>query len=58
MPFAGLEVALLALAFHVVQRARSDYEHLEIGEYEVRVDSREARHRIQFVATGPGRAWS
>ena len=55
MPFAGLEVALVALAFHVVQRHDSDYERLEIGEYEVRVDAREARHRIRFVAN---RAWA
>ena len=37
MPFAGLEVALLLLAFHVVRLHDADFERLEIGEHEARV---------------------
>lgn len=37
MPFAGLEIALLAIAFHVLGRHDGDFERLEIGEHEVRV---------------------
>jgi uncharacterized membrane protein len=55
MPFAGLEVALLALAFHVVQRHDADYERLEVGEHEVVVERRCARERFRFVAN---RAWA
>jgi uncharacterized membrane protein len=55
MPFAGLEVALVALAFRVVQSHDGDYERLEVGEHEVVVESRRARSRVRFVAN---RAWT
>ena len=53
MPFAGLEIALLALAFHVVALHDADFERLEIGEHEVRVEAREARFVTRFVAHRP-----
>ncbi len=55
MPFAGLEVAFVALAFHIVQRHDADFERLEIGEHEVRVEAREAHCVTRFVAH---RAWA
>jgi uncharacterized membrane protein len=53
MPFAGLEVALVALAFGVLRRHDSDFERLEIGEHEVRVEARDARNMTRFVAHRP-----
>lgn len=53
MPFAGLEIALLALAFRVVRLHDADFERLEIGEHEVRVEARDARHVTRFVANRP-----
>jgi len=53
MPFAGLEVALVALAFHVLRRHDTDFERLEIGEHEVRVEARDARAVTSFVAYRP-----
>lgn len=53
MPFAGLEFALVALAFHVVRMHDGDFERLEIGEHEVRVEAREARCVTRFVAHRP-----
>ena len=55
MPFAGLEAALLALAFHVLSQHDSDFERLEVGEHEVRVEARDARSLTCFVAQ---RAWA
>ena len=55
MPFAGLEVALLALAFRVVQSHDADFERLEVGEHEVVVEGRRARDEFRFVAN---RAWA
>ncbi|HXZ50136.1 MAG TPA: DUF2244 domain-containing protein [Usitatibacter sp.] len=55
MPFAGLEVALVALAFRAVQRHDADFERLEIGVHEVRVEAREAHCFTRFVAN---RAWA
>jgi uncharacterized membrane protein len=55
MPFAGLEVAFVALAFRIVQRHDADFERLEIGEHEVRVEAREAHCVTRFVAH---RAWA
>ena len=43
MPFAGLEVALVAIAFRVLAAHDGDFEHLEIGAGKVKVDSRCAR---------------
>ena len=53
MPFAGLEVALVALAFRALQQHDADYERLEIGEHEVRVEARDARCVERFVAHRP-----
>ena len=53
MPFAGLEVALVALAFRVVRMHDGDFERLEIGEHEVRVEARDARQTTCFVANRP-----
>jgi len=50
MPFAGLEVALLWLAFHVVQLHDRDFERIEIGASEVRFEARDARHETHVVA--------
>ena len=50
MPFAGLEVVLVALAFRVLGRHDADYERLEIGEHEVRWEARDAAKHTRFVA--------
>ena len=55
MPFAGLEVALVVLAFHVLGLHDADFERLEVGEHEVRIESRDARAVTTFVAQ---RAWA
>ena len=53
MPFAGLEVAVLILAFRIVANHDADFERLEIGEHEVRVEVRDARRVTRFVAHRP-----
>lgn len=53
MPFAGLEIALVILAFHVVRLHDADFERVEVGEHEVRVESRDARTLTRFVAHKP-----
>jgi uncharacterized membrane protein len=53
MPFAGLEVAALALAFHVVANHDADFERVEIAEHEVRVEARNAKSVTRFVAHRP-----
>lgn len=53
MPFAGLEVALVAAAFRLVERHDGDFERIEIGAHEVRVEAREARCVTSFVAHRP-----
>jgi uncharacterized membrane protein len=53
MPFAGLEVALVVLAFRVLQKHDADFERLEIGEHEVRVEARDAQSVTRFVANRP-----
>ncbi len=53
MPFAGLEVALVALAFRLVESHDADFERLEIGEHEVRLEAREAHRHTRFVAHRP-----
>ena len=53
MPFAGLEIAILAFAFRVVAVHDADFERLEIGEHEVRLEAREARSTTRFVANRP-----
>ena len=53
LPFAGLEIALLAFAFHVLGRHDGDFERLEVGEHEVRLEAREAASVTRFVAHRP-----
>jgi uncharacterized membrane protein len=53
MPFAGLEIAAVLFAFHLVRLHDADFEHLEIGEHEVRGESREAQSLTRFVAHRP-----
>jgi uncharacterized membrane protein len=53
MPFAGLEIALVAAAFSLVRRHDGDFERFEIGEHEVRLERREARSLTQFTANRP-----
>jgi uncharacterized membrane protein len=50
MPFAGLEVAVLALAFRVLGSHDADFERLEIGDHEVTVEARDAAKHTRFVA--------
>jgi uncharacterized membrane protein len=52
MPF-GAEIALLVIAFHVVARHDADFERLEIGEHEVRMESRDAFRVTRLVANRP-----
>jgi uncharacterized membrane protein len=53
MPFAGLEVAFLAFAFRVLGQHDADFERLEIGEHEVRMQARDASRHTRFVAHRP-----
>ena len=53
MPFAGLEIAVLALAFHLVGIHDGDFERLEIGGSEVRVEARDAKRVVTFVGHRP-----
>src|SRR5258708_7963922 len=53
MPFAGIEVALVLLAFHLVRLHDADFERLEIVGHEVRVERREAKRVTRFVAHRP-----
>lgn len=53
MPFAGLEIAVLALAFRLVAIHDADFERLEIGDHEVRVEARDAERVTRFVAHRP-----
>ena len=50
MPFAGLEVVLVALAFRVLGKHDADFERLEIGAHEVTVEARDAAIHMRFVA--------
>ena len=50
MPFAGLEVLLVALAFRVLGTHDADFERLEVGDYEVTVEARDAARHTRFVA--------
>jgi uncharacterized membrane protein len=53
MPFAGLEVALLVLAFRVLAKHDADFERLEVRDHEVRVEARDAARVTRFVAHRP-----
>jgi uncharacterized membrane protein len=53
MPFAGIEVALVALAFRVLAMHDADFERLEVGAAEVSIEARSARVHTRFVARRP-----
>src|SRR5512140_3326181 len=53
MPFAGIEVLLVVFAFHVLGRHDADFERIEIGPHEVKVEARHARSVVEFVAYRP-----
>ena len=53
MPFAGLEVAALAFAFRVLREHDADFERLEVDGHEVRLEARDARRVVRFVAHRP-----
>jgi uncharacterized membrane protein len=55
MPFAGLEIALVFFAFHVLAAHDQDFEHLEIGGSEVSVEARNARSFTRFTVNA---AWA
>lgn len=55
MPFAGLEVALVALAFHVLGRHDFDYERFEIRGDVVLVETRCESEVARFSCN---RAWA
>jgi len=50
LPFAGLEIAVLYVAFRYVDRHAGDYECIEISGDRVRIEVREggAVHRVDF----------
>ena len=52
-PFAGLEVALVALAFHRIGLHDGDYERLEIAGTKVSVESRDAARVTRFEGHAP-----
>jgi len=53
MPFAGLEVALVIVAFRVLASHDGDFEHLEVGPAEVKVDARFAASVTHVVVHRP-----
>lgn len=53
MPFAGMEVALVVLAFRVLGAHDGDFEHLEVGANEVKVDARFAESATHVVFHRP-----
>jgi uncharacterized membrane protein len=55
LPFAGLEVALVGLAFHALGRHDGDYERFEIRGDEVMVETRCEREVARFTCN---RAWA
>jgi uncharacterized membrane protein len=55
MPFAGVEIAFVLLAFRLVRLHDADFERLEVGEREVRVEARVADSVTCFVAQ---RVWA
>lgn len=53
MPFAGLELAGLALAFRMLSRHDGDFERLEVGDDEIRWEARDAERHSSLVAHRP-----
>ena len=48
LPFAGLEVALVGFAFHVMERHDADYEMLSVNAQEFRWEQRRGRQIEQL----------
>lgn len=53
MPFAGLELVGLALAFRMLSRHDGDFERLEVGDDEIRWEARDAERHSSLVAHRP-----
>jgi uncharacterized membrane protein len=53
LPFAGLEVAVLAYAFHRIACHDRDFERLEIEGRRVRVEARSGAHVVSFEGHAP-----
>jgi uncharacterized membrane protein len=53
LPFAGLEVAVLAFAFHRIACHDGDFERLEIEGRRVRVESRSGARVVSFEGHAP-----
>jgi uncharacterized membrane protein len=53
LPFAGLEVAVLAYAFHRIACHDGDFERLEIEGRRVRVESRSGARVVSFEGHAP-----
>jgi len=53
LPFAGLEVALLVVAFRAFARHDGDYERLEIAGARVRLETRRAARLVALEGHAP-----
>jgi uncharacterized membrane protein len=53
LPFAGLEVAVLAYAFHRIACHDGDYERLEIAGRRVRIEARSGERVVSFEGHAP-----
>jgi uncharacterized membrane protein len=53
LPFAGLEVAVLAYAFRRIARHDGDFERLEIEGRRVRVEARSGARVVSFEGHAP-----
>jgi uncharacterized membrane protein len=53
LPFAGLEVALVAAAFRVVARHDGDFERIEIEGARVRLQTRRAARLVELEGHAP-----
>jgi uncharacterized membrane protein len=53
LPFAGLEVALVAAAFRALARHDGDYERLEIAGARVRLQTRRAARLLELEGHAP-----
>lgn len=55
LPFAGVEIALVALAFRAIASHDGDFERVVIDAGQVTVEARDASRETKFVAN---RAWA
>jgi uncharacterized membrane protein len=53
LPFAGLEIVLVAAAFRAFARHDGDFERLEIAGARVRLQARRAARLIEFEGHAP-----